>query len=636
MALYGCLLLLGACGGAIDGDPANEPAAGPDGPDGSESSARPSADAPGSDGSDGDGPSDASGLDGQGNPRNVGFVCDPGAALPGQRVRRLTERQYRNTLEALLTRSLGDAGEARAVMDGLQSRLASLPSDERFRSAEDLHGSYRRLDQAVGQGHAEVWYRVGVDAGVLLSEPGRLSRLAGDCATDGVPDNDAACLDDFIESFGARALRRPLDADERAFYRDFYAADGGPATGEDPAGYADVIAGMLNAPQFLYLVEHGQDDAPAGAPPETFELTAFELAARLSYHFWDSMPDDALWEAAASGALLDDAEYEAQVERLFEDPRTRDTVREFHRDWLKLEDLVELDMNAAFAVFETFAGDDLPGPDLREQMIDEALDMLGHHVWEQGSDLSTILTSDQAYPRSDALASIYDLPVWDGTGEPPAFAADARPGLLSRAAFLATGSANTRPIMKGVFIRRNILCDTIPPPPDNAAANPPELSEDLSTREVVEELTEQDGSVCASCHAVNINPLGFATEGFDALGRAREEQMLLAEDGSIVGMAQLDTRSVPRIFPDDETVSEGAADLMALIADSGKAEACLARHYFRFTFGRFEDTSADGCVLETLRTAISEGGTVRDMLRAVALTPEFRQRSFATASQEAP
>ncbi|MDD9933071.1 MAG: DUF1592 domain-containing protein [Myxococcales bacterium] len=629
------LLLLGGCGGAIDGNPNGAgPGQGPDGNDGSESAIV--GDGTPSDRSDdaagGQGPTDGSGLDGQGNPRDVGFICDPSAALEGQSFRRLTQRQYRNTLEDLLAQGLGDAGQARAVMDALQSRLAALPPDERFRSAEDLHGSYRRLDQAVGQGHTEGWYRVSVDAAVLLTEPARLTQLAGTCATDGVADNDDACLDAFIDDFGARVLRRPVDAEERAFYRGFY----GTTVGEDPAGYADVIAGMLNAPQFLYMVEHGQDDVAGDAPPETFELSAFELASRLSYHFWDSMPDDTLWEAAASGALLDDAEYEAQVERLFADPRTRATVREFHRDWLKLEDLVELDTNVGFPVFETFAGDDLPGPDLREQMIDEALDMLDHHVWEQSSDLTSVLTSDQAYPRSAALAAIYELPVWDGAGEPPAFAADARPGLLSRAAFLATGSASTRPIMKGVFIRRNILCDTIPPPPDNAAANPPDLSEDLSTREVVEELTEQDGSVCAGCHATNINPLGFATEGFDALGRARTEQMLLTEEGAVVGMAQLDTSSVPRIFPDDETVSEGPADLMGLIADSGKAEACLARHYFRFSFGRFEDAGADGCVLETLRTAIAQGGSFQDMLLAVALTPEFRQRSFATASQEAP
>lgn len=576
-----------------------------------------------------DGAMDLSGRDGAGNARNVGFGCDPGAALEAQRFRRLTARQYRNTLGDLLAATLGDA-EGASVMTELEPLLGGLPADERLRSAEDLHGSYRRLDQAVGQGHVEAWYRVAVEVGRALST--RLDRIAGACAIDGLPDNDARCLDDFIDDFGARALRRPLDADERAHYRGFY----GGSAGEDPAGWADVAAGLLSAPQFLYLVEHGQADAEPDAPPETYPLGAHELAARLSYHFWDSMPDRALLDAAESGALLDDDEYQAQVERLFADPRTRQTVREFYRDWLKLEDLPELDMNNGFPVFSTFAGDDLPDGALREQMIDEVLDMLDHHVWEQDGDLASLWTSDLAFPRGDALASIYGLPTWDGQGAPPAFEAGERPGLLTRAAFLATGSANTRPIMKGVFIRRNILCDAIPPPPDNAAANPPQLSEDLSTREVVEELTEQPGSVCAGCHAVSINPLGFATEGFDALARERDEQMLLSETGEIVGMAQLDTRSVPRVFSDDDTVSEGPADLMQLIADSGKTEACLARHYFRFSFGRFEDESLDGCVLERLRTAITEGGSVRAMLREVALSPEFRSRSFALASQEAP
>jgi hypothetical protein len=183
--------------------------------------------------------------------------------------------------------------------------------------------------------------------------------------------------------------------------------------------------------------------------------------------------------------------------------------------------------------------------------------------------------------------------------------------------------------MKGLFLRRNVLCDSIPPPPNNAANVPPELSDMVSTREVVEGLTEQPGTACAGCHATLINPLGFATEGFDALGRVRSEQRLYSDEGDEVGSAAIDTRSVPQVVAGDGSGSSGPADLMRLIGDSGKAHACFARHYFRFSFGRFEDVQQDGCVLERLRAALVQSGTLSGMLREVALDPAFQQRNFA-------
>ena len=183
--------------------------------------------------------------------------------------------------------------------------------------------------------------------------------------------------------------------------------------------------------------------------------------------------------------------------------------------------------------------------------------------------------------------------------------------------------------MKGVFIRRQLLCDEIPPPPANAAAaTPPTATEATGTREVVENLTEQPNSSCAGCHASLINGLGFATEGFDALGRARSAEQLFDERGAHVGEVDVDTRSTPKVSVGDDERSEGPEDLARLIIESGKAHACLARSYFRFSFGRMEDVALDGCSLERLRTSLASGGSLREMLREVALTDSFKQRTF--------
>jgi len=193
---------------------------------------------------------------------------------------------------------------------------------------------------------------------------------------------------------------------------------------------------------------------------------------------------------------------------------------------------------------------------------------------------------------------------------------------------LTSGSANTRPIQKGVFLRRRVLCDDIPPAPPGVNAVPPQLRPDMTSREVVEELTEKPGTVCLGCHGAAINALGFATENFDALGRSRTAQRLFDAAGNEVGQRSVDTHSIPAVQAGDVTASSGGGDLMRLILESGKAEACLARNYFRFTFARWEDVITDGCTLEDLRRRLDSGGNLGALLKEVALSPQFRRRAF--------
>jgi hypothetical protein len=173
-----------------------------------------------------------------------------------------------------------------------------------------------------------------------------------------------------------------------------------------------------------------------------------------------------------------------------------------------------------------------------------------------------------------------------------------------------------------------VLCDEIPPPPPGVNVTPPDLRPDMTTREVVEELTEMAGSTCAGCHMALINPLGFATESFDALGRYRSQQILFDDDGTRIGEKAVDTSAVPRVIGDDATLVNGAIELMNKIVESGKGEACVARNFFRFTFARWENLNRDGCTLESLREPLSRGGTIPDLARAAALSAAFKQRAF--------
>jgi hypothetical protein len=547
------------------------------------------------------------------NPTSFACAADvTPAALP---LRRLSHVQYRNTINDIIRFAAPKV--APAAIASVTPIIEQLPLDQRI-GPDKHYAGFSRRDQSLQQEHVDGLYAVGVAVGAALTATSaQLEDVAGTCATDADATNDDACIDGMIRRVGERALRRPVTDEDVTFYREPV----GVAPFE-PADYADVLALLMNAPHLMYFVEHGQDSADAAVL-----LDGYELASRLSYHFWQTLPDETLFAAAKSGELLTDAGYDAQLKRVFADPRTRDAVGEFFGQWLENSTLEELDSRAGTPLYDAFAGTTVVGPDLREAMLAEVTDAALYYTFDAPGGFRDLLLDRHSFAKTQQLASIYGVPVWS-SGEPPMFVEPERAGLITRAAYVSTGSANTRPIMKGVFLRKALLCDEIPAPPPNAAANPPKLSDTLSTRQVVEELT--GGGACLSCHAYSINPLGFATENFDALGRVRQAQTLFdITTGKVVGSAPVDTSTVPRLDLSDTTASKGAADLSKLVADSPKPYACFARQYFRYTFGRIEDTTRDGCALNDMKVVLDQSKPMADVLVSVARSKAFRSRSFA-------
>ncbi len=566
-------------------------------------------------------PTDTEGEDGSGESGDSGdaFGCDDSVWSDSLSMRRLSAVQYRNTVESLVTWVAGS--QAPDVL-GVVTPLFDRVPDDVPQAVHGPRGGFRRLDQSVHQAHIDGSYDVALAAATRLTQD-HLEALAGACAVDGDPGNDSACVDSFIQRFGDRALRRPLSEEERAFYRDVYDADG-LTQGADPEAFADVVVVMMTAPSFLYLIEHGEDEIEAVGG--VYHLGPYELAQRLSYQFWQAPPDDALLAAAASGELMTDEGYEAQVDRVLADPRSESAVREFFGEWLWLEELPPIDARVGTPVFDAFLDGFEVTPDTTQNMVDEVLDAASYYA-SAGGTFEEFFLSDRSFATTPDLAEIYGVPVWDG-GEPPMFPQAERGSLLARAAFVATGSPNTRPIMKGVRVREALLCDQLAPPPDNAAGNPPDLSPDSTTREVVEMLTEQAGTSCAGCHLTQINPLGYVTESFDALGRHRSHQVLLDDDGNVTGTREVDTTSTPLLTPGDERQASSAAELGAMMLESERVQACFARNYVRWTFGRAEDDVADSCMLQDTTDALLDGASLQDVLRGMALRAEFKTRKI--------
>lgn len=541
------------------------------------------------------------------------FSCSDAAVPASVPLKRLSYVQYKNTLQDLVTLALPESGDA--ALAELEPALDRLPRDTR-QGPDTAFAWFSRLDQTVQQSHVDEQYALSNEvAAVLTNSEGRLVELVGDCAVD---DSSAECLAGFIRGFGERAQRRPLTDEDVEFYAQ--------AALEEPyeaVDYADVTALILASPYVMYTVEHGQEPEADSDEPRV-ALSGHEVAAKLAYQFWQTLPDAELFEAARSGELLTEAGFEAQLDRVIDDPKAERGISEFFGQWLENPFLEEFDERVGENVYDAFLDGFEASGELKARMLQEVVDASLYGMRE-GQTFAEFFASNRSFAVTDDLASIYGVEPWTD-GEPPVFGDAQREGLLARAAFLATGLSDTRPIIKGVLIRKAILCEDVSPPPADVANEPPPVSDGaLSTREAVEGKTST--AVCQSCHG-RLNDLGFVTENFDALGRFRGEQRLFDEDGNMVGTVPVDTNSVPAVEADDDTPAAGIADLNRMILASDKPYACFARQYFRFTNSRVENTEADGCALATLKDTLTGGGSLRDALLAVARELSFKEHTF--------
>ena len=550
------------------------------------------------------------------------FLCRDNQEPEATPLRRLSFTQFENTYRDLLTWGLGDRERAENIVSELAPKFELVPRDERKKFDFDPHGTYTRLDQRVQENHINSWYDVAVAAGTALSADGVLERLVGECANDS--GGGDACLTDFVEKFASRAFRAPVDSDQIALLAGFY----GDADDGDREAWADVIAAVLASPEFLYHMEFG--DQKVDGMDDTYRLSSYELAARLSYHYWNTLPDDELWEMAKSGDILDPGLRREKIVSMVDDDRARSMVRGFFRDTMKVDELKDLTEYKDDPAFQAFAGDDLPDANLRKDMQDEVVNILEYITFEQNGSFQDVLTTRLAMPGSEDLARIYGLDnTWQPGDEPLEFDQPERTGIYTRAAFLTSGEVLTSPILKGLYIKEQVLCEEmeIPDPQEVEGITPVEPSNTRSTKESTVAKTEDPDGQCVSCHA-QFNGFGYATEVFDSLGRYRTEETLFGEEGDIVGMAELDpSGDAPGLGGDDNAKVDGPLDMMTKIAQSGQMEACMTRHYTRYTLARW-DSRQDNCMMESVRQESIGGKTIKDMLVAIGMTPAFAQRKI--------
>jgi len=305
-------------------------------------------------------------------------------------------------------------------------------------------------------------------------------------------------LHEFCRTFAERAFRRPLTPEQQALYIDRQFDDAPDST----TAVRRIILLVLKSPRFLFREPDGGNDP-------------WNTAARLSFSLYDSIPDQALREAAAKGQLQTPDQIRRQAERMVSSSRTQAKVLDFLHHWLKVDHIHDLSKDQ-----ELFPGFDpaLLG-DLRTSLDLSLADV----IRSDGADFRQLLLTDSMY-LNGRLAAFYgaDLPA-DAPFQQVAFEADRRSGVLSHP-FLMSGFAyhsTSSPIHRGVFIARSILGRRLKPPAEAVTPLAPELHPDLTTRDRIQLQTSP--ASCITCHAM-INPLGFPLEHFDAAGRFRTEE----------------------------------------------------------------------------------------------------------------
>jgi hypothetical protein len=526
----------------------------------------------------------ATGDDGTNPERTLGggTACetlDPGEAP----LRRLSNDEYRNTVADLL----GDASLADTASSLFPQETESLGyrNNARFLQVTSVQAE-RYMDAAESLAKAAA-----ADTTLLPCTP--VAGSERDCATE------------FIQDFGLKAYRRPLTDAEVTAYQGVY--DKARESYPFATGIEWIVFTMLQSPHFLNRVELA---SPAVAGSTYERPSHYEMASRLSYLLWQSMPDAALLEAAAAGKLGTDAEIAAQARRMLADPKAK-RVYQFFAEWLDVDRLpnIERDTN----VFPAYT-DALPG-----LFAQETKAFIEDVLWNQNGDFETLMTAPSSFLNAD-LATHYGVTGPTGT----AFESTPMPGragIFTQAGVLTVHDKPTRTsiVLRGLKIRTDFLCQTVGAPPADIVVDLAEITAGISQKDRL--AAHRTQTLCASCHD-KMDPLGLVFEKFDAIGRTRT----VDEYGN-----PIDTSGEITFTRESDGPVADATELAAALAKSPEVRECFATQTFRFFYGRAE-SKADACSLAQLSTAFEKSNySIVELLVALTQTDAFLYRRTGTA-----
>lgn len=505
------------------------------------------------------------------------------APAPASRFPRLSHPQYESTTRDLLR--LADRPGMTSTYLGDATSTTFDNNGAELSVGDSLWGDYQRGAETLAQ--------------QVTTDPTALARI--------VPTGATGSLRGFVEGFGQRAYRRPLTTDEI----DTLVTLGGTGATAYPemgdgfaAGVRVVLEAMLQSPHFLYRIELSTDRVDG-----RIQLSSWEIASRLSYALWDTMPDDELFRAAQAGELSSADGIRVQAERMLMDAKSEEMVASFHEQLLNLRGY--LDITRSTTLFPEF------NEGLRQSMYDETQTFVQHVIFDEGAGLDRLLTAPYTFVDAN-LAAVYGL---DGTYGDTMERVDLDPtqraGLLTQIGFLAANASSTDPdaIHRGVFVNHRILCAPLPPPPMMVPPLPEDATGTLTMRQRIDGHTGP-GTCGAGCHSTMINPVGFAYEHYDALGRWRDEDHGLPVDSTAAYE-----------FPTGEVAYSDAVDLAGVMADQAMTHRCYVRHWIEYAYGREVGASDTQLITRVASGSLAGTLSVREMLVELVTSDAFRSRS---------
>jgi hypothetical protein len=525
-----------------------------------------------------------------GSPATPGAPLGPILSAPGpsSRLSRLNHQQWENTVRDLLRLTTPANLSGTFVAEPLRSSFDT--NGGILSVAPDLWSDYQTAAETLAR--------------KVSRDPKQLAALAPTMAGDAAARGRA-----FVQGFGLRAFRRPLTDAETTRYQALF--DKGATLVASGDAFADgvelVVSAFLQSPFFLYRTETSTAVVGGKIP-----LDGFEIASRLSYGLLNTMPDDALLAAAGARQLQSRDGLLEQTRRLLNTPAAERTIQDFHDQLLHLRDWESIKKDEKLSpLFPQGVGADLK---------QEALTFVKELV-ASGGGFSQFMTASHTFVNS-RLARMYGLNV----PAPPAGRPDPfvkveldpaqRAGLLTQVGFLAANSEEQTPniIIRGVRIAHDVLCLELPPPPD-AVPPLPMLTPNSTNRQRVQELTKN--APCSGCHERAINPLGFAFENLDGLGRYRTQDNGHPIDAT--GSYDLDGSAVP---------FDGPVSLIKAMAASRQAHDCYSRRWVEYLYGRETDPNSDAD-----RNLIAQAGlrsqasaSVKDLILNLIATDAFVSR----------
>ena len=446
---------------------------------------------------------------------------------------------------------------------------------------------------------------------VIISGPFEAVRARSTASRDRIfmcrptsPGDELACATTILSTLGRLAYRRPLEGGELEDVLGFYHE--GRGKGDFETGIELALRFILASPQFVFRAETEPLDLPTGG---IFQLTDLDLASRLSFFLWSSIPDDELLAVAESGRLSEPAELERQMRRMLADPRSEALVRNFAGQWLFLRNLSGTQPDPS-----TFPDFD----DNLRQSLRRETELFFESIVREDRSVLDLMTADYTFVN-ERLARHYGIPgVYGDRFRRVPVVNENRRGLLGHGSILTVTSYATRtsPVLRGKWILENLLAAPPPPPPPNV----PDLEDTGAAKALPmrERLARHRANpVCASCHS-RMDPLGFGLENFDAIGRWRT----VGADGEVINAKGAMA---------DGTPFDGPAGLReALMARPEAFVTTLTRKLLTYATGRGLEYSDGPIVRGLVRQAAENGYQFSSIVRGIVTSDPFRMKKGAS------